>query len=305
MFSLSRNEIRSMISLMDRPLAAKELAQAIPLSLPSAYRILENLESRGFIRSEGAHPRCYLPSDSLHSQALRQILGSGDYPFSAFLDSKMLILLSICYHEKDNNRVAKETGLKKDSLRKYVRELESVGLISSKENIIKIPSINERFRSLLQDYSRGVFNHHISSRIDRPIFQWAGGLDFLFSVSIDHDVDEGSITGPIAMERYGILLVTDLIDRYWSFWKRELRLEDHALFNILIDRTRARISYSLLLLDSKDYDKKYLLQEARQLGLETIISDMVKYLRGKEVRRTEFPSRQEFEQLRRDYGVLK
>ena len=126
----------------------------------------------------------------------------------------------------------------------------------------------------------------------------------MFSVSIDEDVDVGNITGPVAMKRYDILLFSNLIDRYWSYWKRELRLEDHALFNILIDRTRARISYSLLLLNSNDYDKKYLLQEARQLGLETIISDMIKYLMGKEVMRAEFPSRQEFEQLRRDYGAL-
>jgi hypothetical protein len=305
MFSLSRNEIRCMVSLMGKHLTAKELAHAISLSLPSTYRILGNLESRGFIRSEGTHPRRYLPSDSLHSYALRQILSSEDFPVSTFYDSKMLILLSICFHEKDRNRVAEETGLTKGSIRKYFGELESVGLISTRGGIIKIPSANEMLRSILQDYSRGVFGHYISSHVDHPIFRWAGGLDFLFSVPIDEDIDEGALTGTVVMAEYDILLVSNLVDRYWSHWDRELRLEDHALFNILVDRTRARISYTLLLLGSRAYDRKYLLREARQLELDVIISDVVEYLEGKEVRRPEFPSREEFEHLCRDYGVPK
>jgi hypothetical protein len=303
MFSLNRREIMCLVSMMDKSMTAKEMAHRVEISIPSVYRILNGLDGRGFIIMTGVHPKRFTISNSLHSVALRQILASKEYPIESFMDSKMLVLLSICNHGRSIDRISIETGLTRSTLEKYLIELQSVGLASVENDFVVMPISAGRMISLLHDFSRGLFFHYLVLQFNDVELKWVGGLDFIFSVPLGESSKIGITTGIVAMKDYGILLLSNREDRYWSLWDRELRVEDHALFTLLADRSRTAVSYSLLLLQDHEFDRGYLLEEARVLDLEEILNDILDYLKGKEVSDTRFPPRDDFESLCRDYGV--
>lgn len=290
-YTLTRNQLEVFREICLGKETVGEIAGSSSQSSKTVYRITEALSEFGIIaRSEGRGAR-FSPSAGIHSAALKRYLLSKERPVDAIVGSKLLLLLSISQMPKSMERIAKETGLKRDTVRVLTWSLRNFGIVAQQGSKIAISETDLFMKQFLQDFSKGVNLSIMQGRTKVGILIWSGGLEFIFSTpSLDNSTRIRK-TGISAMAKYGIQLISETNYYYYSNWNIDLRPEDIAIHNLLTDRFNSRIiSYSILLIKKTGFDSAYLLEESRYAGVDGLVRDIINLVNGRPVNNRYMPS---------------
>lgn len=266
--------------------------------------MIEILEKEGLVIRTGGRGARYAPSTDLDAAALKRYALSEAHPMDAIIGSRLLVLLSISTFPKSIDRIAKETKLKRSTVRVLVWNLKSYGVIVQEGSRIGVSPTAAFMAQFLQDYSKGSGMRSMERKTKFGIMLWSGGLEFIFSSPPLEDLDGVRRTGVSAMADHGLDLITDVNYYHCAYWQPELKVEDIALHNLLISPHSARgIGYSILLLRKAGFNKQYLSQEARCLGIAKLVRQVLELLNGREVDDPLLPSRSDLDDLYAQYGV--
>jgi hypothetical protein len=303
-YMIGSSGIRALLAVAEGKNGIASISREARLSIPQAYAIAARLEKIGFlsIEKEGRAAKLSF-SDSRHSQSFQKLAVSRELDLEkALRDSNLRILFSIMLVPKDKKRIAGETRLKEESVRKYARILLNAGILYEKSGKLGLSPTLPHLLEFLEDYSSLINGRIARSLCKNATVAWEHGLEAVVRVPIGEKIDaqETAIT---AMSGRGIQIMTDY-GYYFIPAERKLRTEDVALHTILIDRSSTRyVSYALLLLKKEGFERKYLLEKGTEYGIRSIAEDMAGFLSGKEIKSRPMPSREEFNGLCGLYGV--
>jgi hypothetical protein len=303
-YTLTRNQLEVFREICLGKETVSEILRSSSQSSKTVYRITEALLEFGIItRSEGRGAR-FSPSDGIHSAALKRYLLSKEHPIDAIVGSKLLLLLSISQMPKSMERIAKETGLMRDTVRVLAWSLRNLGIVAQEGSKIAISETDLFMKQFLQDFSKGVNLSIMQGRTKVGILIWSGGLEFIFSTPSLDNSTRIRMTGISAMAMYGIQFISETNYYYYSNWNADLKPEDIAIHNLLTDRFNSRvIGYSILLIKKTGFDADYLLEESRYAGIDRLVKDIMNFVNGRPVKNRYMPSIADMEDLMVQYGV--
>lgn len=305
MYALRRNELVVFRSMCDGHGSVDDLREDTGLSAISIYRAAQSLSSKRLvtIRREGRRHKLS-PSSHEHSKALAAYLEGGRRPIEPLVGSRLLVLLSVSSHPKDLDRIAEETELTSESVRRLVWALKNFGAVSQQRQMLSIPQSDVALVRFLRDFSKGACAAVLEGVASAGTVLWSEGLEFVFAARKLDDGKGARETGTTAMSRRGLQFISDTRYYHFALWRPRLRPEAIALHNLLVDPNSTRgIAYSLLFLMKTGCDSDYLLRQGDAVGAGELSRQVVAYLGGKTVKNAHFPSRSDLEELRAQYGV--
>lgn len=303
-FTFTKNQLEIFRAICQGNLSVNDIVMSTNPSSKTVYRIVEALNNEKVISSHGDRGVQFIPSADLHATALKRYVMSNEHPLEAIVGSKLLVLLSISYIPKNIKRIAKETKLKEDTVRVLVWSLRNYGMVTQEKSKIAISPTDVFMTQFLQDFSRGLNIKIMEEKTKVGIMLWSGGLECIFSASSLDNSKGAQKTGISAMANYGLQFLSETNYYYYSFWHPDLRIEDIAIHNLLINQHSTRgISYSTLLLKKIGFDSKYLLKEARCVGINKLVKEIIDFMSGRNATNPFLPSRIDIADLYRQYGV--
>jgi len=305
MYSLNRNELRALKAICEGTDSIQNIAEAVGISKVSAYRAAASLSSSRLAKAakDGKSIRIS-PSHYGHSHAICSYLVGSRRSADPLIGSRLLVLLSVSSNPKTLERVGKELGLAKESVRRIAWTLRQFGAISLVGGSASIPSADLTLARFLKDFSKGACEAKLESIERTGTMLWSEGLEFVFSARKTVDAPGVSETGITAMSRKGIRFVSDARYYHYAYWKQKLTNEEIALHQILVDPASARnLSYGILFLMKAGYRQAYLERLGQSLEIGTLTGQIVRFLEGKAVDNPQFPSKSDMSRLRNQYGV--
>lgn len=304
MYEISKSEILILGAVIQECNTVSKIQNATGLSIPRTSELTSELVEKGFLvkKREGIQKRIFF-SENKHCTLLRHLLTSEFKVENVITDSKINILFSITHAPKDLLRIAMETKLSADTVRKYLGELKKFGIIHSKNNKhVRVSPSATILLPFLQEYAGYINRKTLASITPKGTMLWEQGREIIFKTPIKEKVKNAIPTAVTALSTYSIDIISEFSYYYYAPWAKTLRNEDIAIHTILLDKNSIRyLSYALLLL-KKGYKKEYLLAKAKEYKIENIIKDMINYLNRKKTKKS-FPSHEEFKTLCAQYGV--
>lgn len=305
MYALNKNELRVFQCICDGQYSATELSEATGLSVISIYRIVQSLSSKKLATSQRrGKSKVIARSHHGHSRALATYLEGNLRPIESLIGSRLLVMLSVSSNPKTIERIARETRLAEESIRKIIWELKGFGSITQDGDMVSIPPSDRALTRFLREFSEGACAAVLEDIASSGAVLWSEGLQFIFAAREPCDAPGVRDTGVTAMSRHGLQFLSDTKYRYYAYWKPRLRPEDIALHNVLIDPNSSRgIAYSLLLLQKTGYRKTYLRLQGESMGAGELAEQMIRYLDGESVENPFFPTREDMNELLGQYEV--
>lgn len=305
MYTLNKNELRVFQSIRDGHDSATELSEATGLSAISIYRIVQSLSSKKLaISQRRGKSNVMTRSYHGHSRALAAYLEGSIHSIESLIGSRLLVMLSVSSNPKAIERIARETGLAEESIRKIIWELKGFGSITQDSDKVSIPPSDRALTRFLREYSEGACAAFLEDMTSGGAVLWSEGLQFIFATRDPCDAPGVRDTGITAMSRHGLQFLSDTKYGYYAYWKPNLMAEDIALHNILIDTNSSRgIAYSLLFLQKTGYRKTYLRRQGDAMGAGELSEQMIRYLDGESVENPFFPTREDMNELLEQYEV--
>lgn len=305
MYTLSKNELRVFQSICDGHNSAIELHEATGLSNISVYRIVRSLSSKKLVTSERCGKSNVIArSPHGHSRALNTYLKGGIRSIDAMIGSRLLVMSSVSGNPKEIERIARETRLAEESIRKIVWTLKKYGAVTQDDDRVSIPTSDGSLIRFLREFSEGACAAFLEDIAPTGTVLWSEGLQFIFTTREPCDAPGVRDTGVTAMSRYGLQFLSDTKYKYYAYWRPSLRPEDIALHNILTDMTSSRgIAYSLLFLQKTGCREGYLRRQGNAIGAGELSEQIIGYLNGESVENPFFPTRTDMQELLEQYGV--
>lgn len=305
MYILNKNELRVFKSVCDGHVSAAALIEDTGLSNISIYRIIQSLSSKKLVtsRRDGKINIIFISSHG-HSKALATYLEGNSRAIEPLIGSRLLAMLSASSNQKTLGRIATETRLAPESVRRIVWALKGFAAVAQDGDVISIPQSDKILTRFLQDFSRGACAAVLDDITSAGRILWCEGLQFIFASRELKDTSGIRSTGVTAMSQRGLQFISDTKYYHYAYWRPSLKPEDIALHNILIDPSSSRgIAYSLLFLFKSGYRSGYLRRQGDAMGVGELSELMIKYLDGENVENLLFPSRSDMQELRIQYGV--
>lgn len=300
---LTRSEIEILKKIIEGKRDIKSIAGAAGLSISRTYALTRKLAENGFLKYRRVGMKKEIEtSDRRHANFFKALIISHEINSEAVCYSNLRIFFSILYSPKTLQRISEETSLKIESIRKYIRKLKGIGLIYQVKGKVGMSASLPLLHRFLEEYAAFINQKVVSELSKNAIVVWQQGIEAIVRAPIKEKIPIPE-TAISALSGYGIDIITDH-SYYYLPGIRKLGVEDIALHTILINPDSVRyISYALLLLKKRGFDRKKLLECGEMYGIGRIALDMMRFLEGEEVRKLPFPSQEEFIELCRLYGV--
>ncbi|MEW5748659.1 MAG: hypothetical protein AB1793_07775 [Candidatus Thermoplasmatota archaeon] len=305
MYALNKNELRVFRLVCDGHGSVTELSEATGLSVISIYRIVQSLSSKKLATSQ-RRGKTKVVSRSLHghSRALATYLEGNLRPIEPLIGTRLLVMLSASRNAKAMERIAKETRLAEESVRRIVWTLKGFGAVNQEGDRVSVPPSDIALTRFLRDFSEGACAAFLEDIASSGTIMWSEGLQFIFATREPFDAPGVRETAITAMSRHGLQFLSDTRYGYYAYWRPSLGPEDIALHNVLIDTNSSRgIAYSLLFLQKMGYREGYLRRQGDAVGAGELTEQMDRYLGGGNVGNPFFPTRADMRELREQYGV--
>ena len=284
-----------------------ELSKSTGLSVPRTSQIVTSLERKGLIKKSRRGLAISITlSESNLSDRLASIFKRGQIdPRKILADSKLRILVSLSCRDLDKEKLALETGLSVETVRKYLRHLQELGVVKRRMDKYSLSSTVPHLSAFLPEWRSFVSRRKLREISRSGTILWECGNEFIFATTLHESPKEGFPTALTAMYDYGIELLVD--EQYYHYipWLKELKPEDVALDTVVTAPASSRmLTFTLLLLRTLErVDRAYLLERAEEMGIGGKASNMIRFLEGKKVDDPLFPTNEEFRRLATQYGV--
>jgi len=306
MKALSKMEVRVLLKLRGER-GITELANELGLSIPRTSALVTSLGRKGLIRSEkrGKHRMVSL-SDAKAAELFRKLtFRFGHMPLDEILSGRNLSLLAVLREAPlSAYELCIKANLSRSTLYHAIDKLSSYGLIGKKERGYFLVGRYKFFHEFAEEFY-GLQNS-IKARefSEDSALIWSGVGEFILSTEEYHGegLENFHLTGLERFSDFGMELIgTGRYYYYYSEKAKGLSLEDVIAHALLIDFSPRTILYSIVLLIA--HKDKINQKKLFKLGIkyDISVSELLKYLKGEEIKRYPYPSMEEVREIFKMY----
>nr|WP_321497020.1 ArsR family transcriptional regulator [uncultured Methanolobus sp.] len=261
-----------------------KLSEILKLDQSTISKAVDSLEEYGFVVRQKAGKEVYVSrSDSLHSQALKDILMEFPrIPWGEIFTSSSLHVLSVLENEHSIADIAAMTGLDRRTVSSAIREAGKYGIVLKKGNRYVLSERHPLVRKFVVDFWQYVTNKQLQEISQESVLIWQRGPEFMFKADSEFDVSvtgnrniKIQLTAINVFHKYGLKIMSDI--SYYFCTKRTLRPEEYFIHTILID-SRSSIYNSYALALSSKLEHADLLMISRYYDMEDHIEKLLEYL---------------------------
>ncbi|WP_436927627.1 helix-turn-helix domain-containing protein [Halosimplex amylolyticum] len=293
-----------------------DLATETGYSEAHTYEVLDELLAAGFLTETRGPNNERRVSIAAHPvieayRSLRSELGHVEW-----LDLLSPATLRVCWY-LDEPRRAAEIAERLDITRQAVHR----ALSPLKHRAMLSPSgpeyaLSDDLAPLLS-FARAVVTHEHRSRVREvapsATVEWCDPKRALVRVQTATDTDalqaapDWQLTGLGRFEEYGLQFFLAGEPAFWYAPDAELTPAEVVCHTLVLDSGSRRVSYSMLLIETLNLDRKTLTATAKWYDLEPAVAAMYRSLRGESEISADapvvLPSESEFAALKEQYGV--
>lgn len=305
--SINNRQLAILETLSTQQKTIGQIAEDVGISNGQTSQLVMRLHDLGFLSKErNGNSVTVSFSDRLFAEYLRGVILRDRIDLRNTLKHPCFdILLVLGDRELDRKMIGLEVKASPHQVRSCTRELEEKGFLGRHDDKITLSRSLPFLASFLKSYSSYLNFRKLKELTSKGVIVWERTREFIFFAPTDEHVEGAEITGISAMSRYNIDMVSNRAYYHRFESGRELRAGDVAIDTILAANLQPRgILYSLLFLKKiENFDRKYLISRGKEIGHEKIVTDLMRFLDGKDVGSRAFPSREEFAQTCYRYGV--
>ncbi|NJE06958.1 transcriptional regulator [Thermococcus sp. M39] len=306
MKALSKMEVRVLLKLRGER-SVSELADELGLSLSRTSALVASLERKGLIKTEkrGRH-RIVSLSDAKAAELFKRLVSKfGHMHLEEILSGKNLPLLAVLTTAPlSAHELCIKSNLSRSTFHHVINKLSNYGIIGKKDEKYFLVERYRLFHEFAEEFYE--LQNSIKARefSEDSAVVWSGVGEFILSTEEYRGKDVGNfhLTGVERFSDFGMELIgTGRYHYYYSDKAKELSLEEIVVHALLIDFNPRTILYSIaLLLRHKDkINRKKLFNLGRKYDVS--VSELLKYLKGKEVKRYPYPSMEEVREIFKMY----
>lgn len=287
--NLSKPQLKAFKAVLETPgIRLREFMNQTKLSKSRAYSILQQLEAKGLVSSDGK-PAIYTLSKREETAHLSHMFRLySPYPLETVLSEMHYALLKEILHEnKTAEELMKAVGLSRSQTYKTLSRFAGMGLVRNSNDRFYISEDHPLYKCLLEYENQPKLNTEVEKN---GAILWQGDGEYLVQVD-DHKkyVSETNkpwrFTSMSAVNRYGINVIPPKIILYVADKITPViensdgdytSLEDTLLFTLL-NNTGESKTYAryMILLHKDEIDVKHLKQKARQYKLDKILESIL------------------------------
>jgi DNA-binding transcriptional ArsR family regulator len=307
-YSFNKSELQILRELAKGKHDLSSIKKACSLKSSLMSYNLKKLIDKGLIKAVNQGSRKYIHfNDSKHASLYRDLLLFYDHiDWQNILTGKTIEILfqTLTASGKTLARFPRNTRWR------YLKKLKARGIVTrDKEGY----SVNPRFLILvdfLNEYQKFLANKLVKTISEKSIILWQEDMEFLARAPKTAKPAPKKFlkTATSIFNEYNLPLISDFDTYFYSTDKDAIRPEDAILHTLLIEPNSTRYTtYALLLLKKTEekMDKKYLLEEAKRLGLKKKATSMLQFLKSHEQPEDHaFPTWQEFVAKASDYNLV-
>lgn len=302
MNTLSKMEVRTLLKLK-REETITELANELGLSIYRTSILVASLKRKGLVKTEkrGKY-KIVLLSDAKPVELFKRLVSKfGHMPLDSILSGKSLPLLAVLKGTPlSAYELCIKSSLSRSTLYYILNKLSNYGIIGEKDGKYFLV---ERYR-LFHEFAKEFYELQNSIKAgefckDSAVI-WSGVGEFILLTREykGKDVENFHLTGLERFSDFGMELIGTGQHHYYYCEKvKGLSLEEIIVHALLIDFSPRTILYSIvLLLAYKDkINQKKLFKLGRKYDVS--VSELLKYLEGKEVKKYPYPSMEEVKEI--------
>lgn len=306
MNTLSKMEVRTLLKLK-REETITELANELGLSIYRTSILVASLKRKGLVKTEkrGKY-KIVLLSDAKPVELFKRLVSKfGHMPLDSILSGKSLPLLAVLKGTPlSAYELCIKSSLSRSTLYYILNKLSNYGIIGEKDGKYFLV---ERYR-LFHEFAKEFYELQNSIKAgefckDSAVI-WSGVGEFILLTREykGKDVENFHLTGLERFSDFGMELIGTGQHHYYYCEKvKGLSLEEIIVHALLIDFSPRTILYSIvLLLAYKDkINQKKLFKLGRKYDVS--VSELLKYLEGKEVKKYPYPSMEEVKEIFKMY----
>ena len=306
MDALSKMEVRVLLKLNGEK-TISELASELGLSIYRTSVLVASIKRKGLAKTEkrGRYKIVSL-SEAKPAEIFKRLTSKfGHMPLDEILSGRNLALLAVLMDiPLSAHELCIKSNLPRSTFYHVINKLSNYGFIGEKDGKY---FLIERYR-LFHEFAKEFYELQNSIKArefsrDSALI-WSGVGEFILLTREYKGKDFGNfhLTGLGRFRDFGVDLIgTGQYHYYYSEKTGKLSLEEIIVHALLIDFSPRTILYStVLLLAYKDrIDQKKLFEFGRKYDVR--VSELLKYLEGKEVKKYPYPSMEEVKEIFKMY----
>ncbi len=306
MDALSKMEVRVLLKLNGEK-TISELASELGLSIYRTSVLVASIKRKGLAKTEkrGRYKIVSL-SEAKPAEIFKRLTSKfGHMPLDEILSGRNLALLAVLMDiPLSAHELCIKSNLSRSTFYHVINKLSNYGFIGEKDGKY---FLIERYR-LFHEFAKEFYELQNSIKArefsrDSALI-WSGVGEFILLTREYKGKDFGNfhLTGLGRFRDFGVDLIgTGQYHYYYSEKTGKLSLEEIIVHALLIDFSPRTILYStVLLLAYKDrIDQKKLFEFGRKYDVR--VSELLKYLEGKEVKKYPYPSMEEVKEIFKMY----
>ncbi len=306
MDALSKMEVRVLLKLKGEE-TISELASELGLSIYRTSVLVASIKRKGLAKTEkrGRYKIVSL-SEAKPAEIFKRLASKfGHMPLDEILSGRNLALLAVLMDiPLSAHELCIKSNLPRSTFYHVINKLSNYGIIGERDGRY---FLIERYR-LFHEFAKEFYElqNFIKAREfsrDSALI-WSGVGEFILLTREYKGKDSGNfhLTGLGRFRDFGVDLIgTGQYHYYYSEKTGKLSLEEIIVHALLIDFSPRTILYStVLLLVYKDrIDQKKLFEFGRKYDVR--VSELLKYLEGKEVKKYPYPSMEEVKEIFKMY----
>jgi len=305
--NINNKQLAILETLSTQQKTISQIAEDVEMSNGQTSQLVKKLHDQGFLcKKRNGNSVTVSFSDHLFAEYLRGLILNNQINLWDLLRHPCFdILLALADRKLDEKSIASEIDASWYQVDKCVLQLERKGILRNDDKEVTLSRSLPMLNDFLKSYSSYSNFAKLKELTSKGVIVWERTREFIFFAPTDEHVEGAEITGISAMSKYNIDIVSNRAYYHHFENGRKLRVGDIAIDTILAANLQPRgILYSLLFLKKiENFDRKYLILRGKDIGHEKIITDLMRFLEGKEVKSRAFPSEKEFAQTCYRYGV--
>ncbi len=296
---LGKTELKILRNLNEGD-ALKDIVEKVKISKGKVSVAMKNLERLGFIIRERHNKRIFLKmGNTKHASLFFDFLKEyPTLPVEKLLTQRRIAMLSVI--ENKPSVIAKIIGVSCQTVYNAIKDFLRYGILV-KKNGYKINPRHRILKAFVFEFQSFLNRMEMAKADEEAILIWEQGPEFLIKTHKEIKEKNYHLTATSIFKNFGLLFMPSY--NYYFYSRRDITISDIIIHTVLIEPdSKTNIAYACLL-----YQKtkpKDLMRIAKIYKMEKKAAKIIKYVDEKQDF-DDFPSRQEYNELLKEYAVIK
>ena len=280
--------------------SVKDISKKVGISKGKVSISLKNLEEMGFIIRERNNRRIFIKiGNAKHASLFFDFIK--EYPFlpiEKLLTQKRVAMLSVI--ENEPSAIAKIVGVSCRTVYNAINDFLKYGILI-KKNGYKINPHHRTLKAFVFEFQSFLNRIEMAKADEKAILIWEQGPEFLIKTHREIKEKNYHLTAISAFKNFDLLFIPS--HNYYFYSRRAITVSDIIIHTVLIKPdSKINIAYACLLYQkTKPQD---LVRIAKIYGMEEKAMKIIKYV-DKKQDFDDFPRRDEYNELLKEYAVIK